>query len=51
MRMTDRPHENTQGVRRPYFSQKIVPNTNFLEIAPQIRLYGNGEPLFYALQC
>jgi predicted DNA-binding transcriptional regulator AlpA len=30
------------GVGRTYFSQKIVPHTNFLEIAPPIRLYGNG---------
>lgn len=34
------------GVGRTYFSQKIVPNTNFLEIAPQIRLYGNGAPKY-----
>lgn len=31
------------GVDRSYFSQKIVKKTNFLEIAPAIRLYGNGS--------
>jgi len=30
------------GVDRTYFSSKIVKQTNFLEIAPPIRLYGNG---------
>ncbi len=34
------------GVNRCYFSQKIVKETNFLEIAPQIRLYGNGAPKY-----
>ncbi|WP_028862588.1 helix-turn-helix transcriptional regulator [Psychromonas aquimarina] len=34
------------GVGRTYFSQKIVPNTNFLEIAPPVRLYGNGAPKY-----
>lgn len=30
------------GVNRGYISQKIIPNTNSHEIAPPIRLYGNG---------
>lgn len=34
------------GVDRSYFSQKIVKKTNFLEIAPPIRLYGNGAPKY-----
>lgn len=34
------------GVERSYFSQKIVKETNFLEIAPPIRLYGNGAPKY-----
>lgn len=34
------------GVGRTYFSQKIVPHTNFLEIAPPVRLYGNGKPKY-----
>ena len=34
------------GVGRTYFSQNIVKNTNFLEIAPPVRLYGNGAPKY-----
>ena len=34
------------GVNRAYFSSKIVKQTNFLEIAPPIRLYGNGAPKY-----
>lgn len=30
------------GVHRGYISQKIIPNTNFHDIAPPVRLYGNG---------
>jgi predicted DNA-binding transcriptional regulator AlpA len=34
------------GVGRTYFSQKIIKHTNFLEIAPPVRLYGNGNPKY-----
>lgn len=34
------------GVGRTYFSKCIVKETNFLEIAPPIRLYGNGSPKY-----
>lgn len=34
------------GVGRGYFSQKIVKHTNFLDIAPPVRLYGNGAPKY-----
>ena len=34
------------GINRGYFSQKIVKKTNFLEIAPPIRLHGNGSPKY-----
>lgn len=34
------------GINRSYFSQKIVKQTNFLEMAPPVRLYGNGMPKY-----
>lgn len=34
------------GVGRTYFSQNIIKHTNFLEIAPPVRLYGNGQPKY-----
>jgi len=30
------------GVNRGYISQKLIPHSNFHDIAPPIRLYGNG---------
>ena len=34
------------GVSRQYFSTKLVKKTNFLKIAPPVRLYGNGNPKY-----
>lgn len=34
------------GVNRGYISQKLIPYSNFHEIAPPIRLYSNGAPKY-----